>query len=53
MKEVTYNFFFQILKEVICMFYAILMRTKKFETRMKLNSNFEKYDIESLKYSKK
>ena len=29
-----------------CIFYAILMRTKKFETRLYLNSNFEKYDIE-------
>ena len=26
--------FLKILKEVICIFYAILMRTKKFETRL-------------------
>ena len=28
------------------MSYAILIRTKKFETRLYLNSNFENYDIE-------
>ena len=26
------------------------MRTKKFETRLELNSNFENYDIELEKY---
>ena len=34
----------------LCTFYAILMRTKKFETRLYLNSNFENYDIELKKY---
>ena len=38
---------------VICIFYAILMRTKKFETRLQLNSNYENYDIELKKYLKK
>ena len=37
------EFSHQILKEVICIFYAILVRTKKFETRLQLNSNFENY----------
>ena len=39
-----------VKKEVICIFYAIQMRTKKFETRLLLNSNFENYDIELKKY---
>ena len=29
----------------IALIYAILMRTKKFETRLQLNSYFENYDI--------
>ena len=41
-----HQIFRQILNEVICISYAILMRTKKFETRLYLNSNFENYDIE-------
>ena len=38
------------MKEVICIFYAVLMRTKNFETRLQLNTNFENYDIELKKY---
>ena len=37
---------------MICLFYAILMRTKKFETRLQLNSNFENHDIELKKQLK-
>ena len=38
--------------EYIVPFYAILMRTNKFETRLWLNSNFENYDIELKIYFK-
>ena len=34
------------------MFYAILMKTKKFEMRLQLKNKFENYDIELNKYLK-
>ena len=36
----------------IYVFSAILMRTREFETRLYLDSNFENYDIELEKYLK-
>ena len=42
---------FQILKEVICISYATLMRTKMFEMRLYLNSDFERSYLYILCYT--